>query len=84
MNGTVLGLFIVAAIGVFLCAFLFVGGKVIDIIVARRKDFDFDDGTFHSAPTETAMVANPVAAALSMLVNRENGDQRGLEPRDFD
>jgi len=82
MDGAVLGLFVVAAIGVFLCAFLFVGGKLIDIIVARRRGFDFDDGTFYSAPTETAMVANPEAAALSMLVNRENGDQRGVEPRD--
>ena len=71
MNGAVLGLFVVAAISVFLWAFLFVGCKLIDIIVARRKDFYFDDGTLHSAPTETAMVANPVAAALSMLVNRE-------------
>jgi hypothetical protein len=83
MNGAVLSLFVVAAIGVFLWAFLFVGGKLIDIIVTRRRDFDFDGGTFRPATSETAMVANPVAAALSMLVNRENGDQRGLEPRDF-
>lgn len=83
MNGTVLGLFVVAAIGVFLWAFLFVGSKLIDIIVTRARDFDFGDGTFRPAPSETAMASNPVAAALSMLVNRENADQRGLEPRDF-
>ena len=82
MNGAVLGLFVVAAIGVVLWAFLFVGCKLIDMIVTRR-DFDFEGGTFRAAPSETAMVANPVAAALSILVNRENGDQRGLEPRDF-
>ena len=52
MNGTVLGLLVVAAIGVVLWAFVFVGVKLIDIIVARRKDFDFDDGTFHSAPMD--------------------------------
>ena len=75
MNGALLGLFVVAAIGVFLWAFLFVGGKLIDIIVTRRKDLDFEGGTFRAAPSETAMVANPVAAALSMLV-RENGSAR--------
>ena len=83
MNGAVLGLFVVAAIGVFLWAFLFVGCKLIDMILKRRRDFDFDGGTFRPASSETAMVTNSVAAALSMLVNRENRDQRGLEPRDF-
>ena len=79
----ILGLFVVAAFGVFLWAFMFVGWKLIDIIVTRRRDFDFDGGAFRPAPSETAMVSNPVAAALSMLVNRENGDQRRLEPHDF-
>ena len=38
MNSTVLALFVVAAIYVFLWAFLFVGCKLIDMIVTRQRD----------------------------------------------
>jgi hypothetical protein len=36
MNGALLGLAVVLAIGVILGAFLFVGGKLIDFALARR------------------------------------------------
>jgi regulator of nucleoside diphosphate kinase len=39
MNGTVLALFVVAAIYVFLWAVLFIGGKLIETSLARRRAF---------------------------------------------
>jgi regulator of nucleoside diphosphate kinase len=39
MNGALLGLTVVAAIGVVLWAFLFIGGKLIDTSLARRRVF---------------------------------------------
>jgi hypothetical protein len=39
MNGALLGLAVVAGIGIFLWAFLFIGGKLIDASLARRKAF---------------------------------------------
>ena len=39
MNGALLGLTVVAAIGVVLWALLFIGGKLIDTSLARRKAF---------------------------------------------
>jgi regulator of nucleoside diphosphate kinase len=39
MNGALLGLTVVAAIGVVLWAFLFIGGKLIDTSLARRRAF---------------------------------------------
>ena len=39
MNGALLGLSVVAAIGVVLWAFLFIGGKLIETSLARRRAF---------------------------------------------
>ena len=39
MNGALLGLTVVAAIGVVLWAVLFIGGRLIDTALARRRAF---------------------------------------------
>ena len=39
MNGALLGLTVVAAIGIVLWAFLFIGGKLIETSLARRRAF---------------------------------------------
>jgi len=39
MNGALLGLAVVAAMGIALWAFLFIGGKLINISLARRRAF---------------------------------------------
>ena len=39
MNGALLGLAVVAAIGIVLWAFLFIGGRLVETSLARRRAF---------------------------------------------
>jgi hypothetical protein len=61
MNGALLGLIVVAAIGAVLWALLFTGGKLLDIAMARRNLQE--KHTLSRLPGSFALVGNSVVGA---------------------
>ena len=94
MKGALLGLTVVAAIGIVLWAFLFIGGKLIETSLARRRALALGGRQMRSGilrdlePIEDLVVdfvghSRDLASVLDVLTGTDqpsHGPQRALKP----